>query len=201
MWAIYSPHPSQLTSAAQPRLQPTLIYKRGLEARLSFGCWCSTGLHDSRWNWWRVLYCGILFLQRGRLCDALQRCWCFTFLRCSVRDNMDNPSYGSPVCQDLFRMNSHLLIPDLGIAPAGFHDVVIENLAATPTWRSRHLHPGDVTSLCRRWPKALFRTMPKRLMNMERRSRHSRNRPNFDSIGRAFVPCVRNRSRLPWTYI
>ena len=28
-----------------------------------------------------------------------------------------------------------LLIPDLGIARAGFHDVVIENLAATPTWR------------------------------------------------------------------
>ena len=26
-----------------------------------------------------------------------------------------------------------LLIPDLGIAPAGFHDVVIENLAAAPT--------------------------------------------------------------------
>ena len=36
-----------------------------------------------------------------------------------------------------------LLIPDLGIAQAGFHDVVIENLAATPTWRSRHLYPGD----------------------------------------------------------
>ena len=56
-----------------------------------------------------------------------------------------------------------LLMPDLGIARAGFHDVVIENLADTPTWRSRHLHPGDVTSLRRRWPKAVFRTMRKRL--------------------------------------
>ena len=36
----------------------------------------------------------------------------------------------------------HLMIPDLGIAPEGFHDVVIENLAASPTWRSRHISPG-----------------------------------------------------------
>ena len=43
-----------------------------------------------------------------------------------------------------------LLIPDLGIAPAGLHDVVIENLAASPAWRSRHLYPGDITSLRRR---------------------------------------------------
>ena len=58
-----------------------------------------------------------------------------------------------------FTNELRLLIPDLGIAPEGFHDVVIENLAATPTWRSRRLLPGDVTSLRRRWPKALFRTM------------------------------------------
>ena len=38
----------------------------------------------------------------------------------------------------------------LGIAPAGFHDIVIENLAATPTWRSHRLLSGDVTSLRRR---------------------------------------------------
>ena len=29
-----------------------------------------------------------------------------------------------------------LMIPDLGIAPEWFHDVVIENLSASPTWRS-----------------------------------------------------------------
>ena len=84
-----------------------------------------------------------------------------------------------------------LLIPDLGIAPAGFHDVVVENLAVTPTWRSRHLHPGDVTSLRRRWPKAVCRRMRKRLMNVERLHRHSRkppewefrhNRPDFCSL-------------------
>ena len=73
-----------------------------------------------------------------------------------------------------------LLIPDLGIAPTGFHDVVIENLVASPTWRSRYLHPGDVTSLRRRWPKALFRTMRKRLIDMERLRRRSRNRPEWE---------------------
>ena len=48
-----------------------------------------------------------------------------------------------------FANELRLLIPDLGIARAGFHDEVITNLAATPTWRSRRLLPGDVTSLRR----------------------------------------------------
>ena len=43
-----------------------------------------------------------------------------------------------------------LMIPDLGIAPEGFHDILIEDLSATPAWRSCRLLPGDVTSLCRR---------------------------------------------------
>ena len=79
---------------------------------------------------------------------------------------MDTPSYGSPVWayvnnQYSMRVShdddqsdpkdlSSLGVVDLGIAPEGFHDVVIENLAATPTWRSRRLLPGDVTSLRRR---------------------------------------------------
>ena len=50
-----------------------------------------------------------------------------------------------------------LMLPD--ISTEGFHDVIIENLAASLTWRSRHISPGDVTSLGRRWPKAVFRTM------------------------------------------
>ena len=63
-----------------------------------------------------------------------------------------------------FANELRLMIPDLGIAPEGFHDIVIEDLAATLTWRSRRLIPGDVTSLRRRWSKILFRTMQKRLM-------------------------------------
>ena len=62
-----------------------------------FDCWRLTGLHTSRWNWWLVLYFGCLFLQRSRLCGALQQCWCFTFLQCTVTDNMDTPLYGSPI--------------------------------------------------------------------------------------------------------
>ena len=53
-----------------------------------------------------------------------------------------------------------LMIPDLGIAPEGFLDVLIENLAASPTWRSSHISPGDVTLLRRRWPKALCGVLP-----------------------------------------
>ena len=42
-----------------------------------------------------------------------------------------------------------LMLPDSDIGPEGFHDVIIENLAATATWRSRHISPGEVTSLRR----------------------------------------------------
>ena len=57
---------------------------------------------------------------------------------------------------------------------------MIENLAASPTWQSRHLHSGDVTSLRRRWPKALFWTMRKCLMDKERLRRRSCNRPKWE---------------------
>ena len=31
----------------------------------------------------------------------------------------------------------------------GFHDIVIENLATTPAWRSSHVSPSDMTALHR----------------------------------------------------
>ena len=40
-----------------------------------------------------------------------------------------------------------LLIPDAGIGQDGFHDVVIENLLGTSTWRSRYVSPADVIGL------------------------------------------------------
>ena len=52
-----------------------------------------------------------------------------------------------------------LMLLDGDVGPEGFHDVIIENLAASPTWRSLHIAPANVTSLCRLWPKAVFRTM------------------------------------------
>ena len=55
-----------------------------------------------------------------------------------------------------------LLLPDSKIGTDGFHDVVIENLSASPAWRSSHVSPADVMSLRRQWPKAVFRTMQRR---------------------------------------
>ena len=80
---------------------------------------------------------------------------------------------GSSLCE------LRLMIPDLGIAPEGFHDVLIENLAASLTWQSRHISPGDVTLLRRRWPKAVFRTMRRRSKEVERLRRFSRRRPEW----------------------
>ena len=40
-----------------------------------------------------------------------------------------------------------LLIPDASIGQDGFHDVVIENLIGTSTWRLRHVSASDVIGL------------------------------------------------------
>ena len=40
-----------------------------------------------------------------------------------------------------------LLLPDSKIGTDGFHDVIVENLSASSTWRSRHVSPSDVTAL------------------------------------------------------
>ena len=61
-------------------------------------------------------------------------------------------------CRDPLR----LMLPDDKLGADGFHDVIIENLSATPTWRSSHVPPADMTSLRRRWPKAVFSTLRRR---------------------------------------
>ena len=58
----------------------------------------------------------------------------------------------------------------------GFHDVLIDNLAASPSWRSGHIVPADVTALRRRWPKAVFKTMSRRALEVERLRKGARNR-------------------------
>ena len=60
-----------------------------------------------------------------------------------------------------------LLIPDAGIGQDGFHDVIIENLLGTLTWRSKHVSPADVIGLRRRWPKAVLQVMRERSVEME----------------------------------
>ena len=60
-----------------------------------------------------------------------------------------------------------LLLPDNNIRKDGFHDVVVENLIGSSTWRSRHVSPSDVIALRRRWPKAVFHVMKVRCIELE----------------------------------
>ena len=58
----------------------------------------------------------------------------------------------------------------------GFHDVLIEKLSATPTWRSSHVASADMTSLRRRCPKAVFNTLRRRVSDVERLRRDAPKR-------------------------
>ena len=77
---------------------------------------------------------------------------------------------GSTPCE--FR----LMLPDAGLRIDGFHDIIIENLTATPSWRSSHISPADITALRRRWQKDVFRTLSRRAPDLERLRRDARKR-------------------------
>ena len=47
-----------------------------------------------------------------------------------------------------------LMLLDSKLGTDRLHDAIIDNLAASPTWRSGHVLPADMTALRRRWPKA-----------------------------------------------
>ena len=81
-----------------------------------------------------------------------------------------------------------LLIPDSGIGQDGFHDVVIENLIGTSTWRSRYVSPADVIGLRRRWPQAVFQVMRERSVEMEdlRRKAYTGDQPAYRYTGRGY---------------
>ena len=87
-----------------------------------------------------------------------------------------------------------LMLPVSDIGPEGFHDIIIDNLAATPTWRSRHISPGDVTSLRQQWPKAVFRTMRRRSWISSVVWLVVDRSGGIGIVGQS----VRNRSPLPW---
>ena len=72
-----------------------------------------------------------------------------------------------------------LLLPDSTIGKDGFHDVIVENLAASSTWRSRHVSPSDVTALRRRWPRTVFKVRQERGMEMECLRRQAYRRPEW----------------------
>ena len=80
-----------------------------------------------------------------------------------------------------FPCELRLMLPDSKIATDGFHDVLVENLASSPTWRSRHISRGDVTSLRRRWPKAVFQTMGRCSKEVERLHRFTRRQPGVSA--------------------
>ena len=66
-----------------------------------------------------------------------------------------------------------LMIPDDKLGNDGFHDVMIENLSGIPAWRSSYVSPGEVTSLRRQWPKAVFETLRRRAPDIDKAFRYS----------------------------
>ena len=82
------------------------------------------------------------------------------------------------------------MLPDSKLGTDGFHDVLIANLTMSPSWRSSHISPVDVTALRRRWPKAVFRTMQRRAKEMEllRRGAHHRSDREFRHSAPGFCP-------------
>ena len=72
-----------------------------------------------------------------------------------------------------------LLLPDSTLGKEGFHDVIIENLVVSSTWRSRHVSPSDITALRRRWPRSVFKVMQERGREMEQLRRQAFQRPEW----------------------
>ena len=69
-----------------------------------------------------------------------------------------------------------LMLPDDKLGIDGFQDILVENLSGTPAWQSSHVSPADMTSLRRRWPKAVFNTLRRRASDVERLQRDAQKR-------------------------
>ena len=69
-----------------------------------------------------------------------------------------------------------LMLPDDRLDNDGFHDIIIENLSGTPTWRSSHVSLADVSSLRRQWPKVVFNTLRRHASDVERLCRDAPKR-------------------------
>ena len=83
-----------------------------------------------------------------------------------------------------------LLLPDAILGTDGFHGVLIDNLAASPYWRSSHILTADVTALRRRWPKAVFKELVHRAPEVEHLRWNARNRSDQAFRHNAFAPSV-----------
>ena len=69
-----------------------------------------------------------------------------------------------------------LMLPDAKLGIDGFHDIIIENLTASPTWRSSHISQANIAALRRRWPKDVFRALSRRAPDVERLRHDARKR-------------------------
>ena len=87
-----------------------------------------------------------------------------------------------------------LMLPDSTMGSDGFHDVIIDNLAATPAWRSSQVSPSDMTALRRHWPKAVLRTMSRHGPEMECLRRGARHCPDraFHHNAPGFCPVCKD---------
>ena len=64
-----------------------------------------------------------------------------------------------------------LMLPDTKLG--------IDNLTASPPWRSSHISQGDVAALRRLWPKDVFRALYRRATDVERLHRDARKRSDW----------------------
>ena len=69
-----------------------------------------------------------------------------------------------------------LMLPDAKLGIDVFHDIIIDNLTASPPWRSSYISQGDITALRRRWPKDVFRALYRRAPDVECLCRDARKR-------------------------
>ena len=94
-----------------------------------------------------------------------------------------------------------LMLSDNRLGIDGFHDIIVENLSGTPTWRSSHVSPADMTSLCWRWPKAVFNTLRRRASDVERLRWDAPKRADkaFRYGGLGFVVSALPEYTRPWT--
>ena len=156
---------------------------------------------------WRLFEWKDCDLQRGSWCGLLQ-CCCALFRQSTVTDVMDTSGHSSPIWA--YRANAHnmrashdedrsnpkymyslgVVDMDSKLGTDGFHDVLVDNLSTSPSWRSSHISPVDVTALRRRWPKTMFKTMQRRAKEVERLRRGARHRPDrsFQHSAPGFCP-------------
>ena len=90
----------------------------------------------------------------------------------------DTDSPNTRILPDSTPYELRLMLPDAKLGIDGFHDIIIDNLTASPPWRSSYISQGDVAALRRRWTKDVhvFRTLYRRSPDVERLRRDARKR-------------------------